>query len=477
MRSRKIIGNFFFLTSGKTIGDFFTFILFVVISRLFGQEGTGEYSFAIAFTGLFVVFADFGLYGFAIKELSQHIESFQVQYGRLWILRVTLSLVVFFVLAISVPFLPFSNEIKWVIVIIGFYQLMQRLSEGATAAFLAHEEMHLAGILEAIFRTIAALTAIGLAYESKRLALALAALAVVTALQFLTTDRIVRRRYSRLTLHLSISSMIGTLRAAMPYGVSMFLSQVQTRIDVLLLGFLASTIAAGVYNVGYRVVFLLFMVPNFASMVVLPLASKLHKESWGEFRSLYHQSMKVVVLIALPLSAGVWLTAPGLVSIIFGKAFGESSSVLRILSGLLFFTFLNRMMMTFLSASDKQSDATRVQWIVVLLNLIGNLSLIPAFGVIGAATSTLVSEGVFCVLLGVRLYPSMGFPQVGARVSIGIIATAMFVVPFVLLPPTPLPFVVLASALIYAGTLLLFKEIRTNEAGMVMRRFRKEWMS
>ena len=127
MRSRKIIGNFFFLTTGKTIGDFFTFILFVVISRLFGQEGTGQYSFAVAFTGFFVVFADFGLYGFAIKELSQHIGSFQAEYGRLWILRVTLSLGVLFALVVSSPFLPFSKDTKLIIVIIGVYQLMQRL--------------------------------------------------------------------------------------------------------------------------------------------------------------------------------------------------------------------------------------------------------------------------------------------------------------------------------------------------------------
>ena len=140
----------------------------------------------------------------------------------------------------------------------------------------------------------------------------------------------------------------------------------------------------------------------------LPLASKLYKDSLDEFRSLYHRSIKVVVLIALPISAGVWLIAPDLIMIIFGKAFEESSSVLRILSGLLFFTFLNRLMMTFLAASDKQSDAARVQWIAVLLNLIGNLILIPVFGVMGAAISTLISEGVFCVLLAITVISERG---------------------------------------------------------------------
>ena len=59
----------------------------------------------------------------------------------------------------------------------------------------------MAGILDSIFRTIAALTAIAIAYASKGLILALGALPAITALQFLTTDWIVRRRYGRLTLH------------------------------------------------------------------------------------------------------------------------------------------------------------------------------------------------------------------------------------------------------------------------------------
>ena len=64
-----IMRNFGFLTVGKTVGDCFTFLMFVIISRAYGQEGIGQYSFAIAFTGFFAIFADFGL-GLYRKELE-----------------------------------------------------------------------------------------------------------------------------------------------------------------------------------------------------------------------------------------------------------------------------------------------------------------------------------------------------------------------------------------------------------------------
>jgi O-antigen/teichoic acid export membrane protein len=66
----QIFRNFSFLAIGKTLGDAFTFLLFVVLSQTFGQEGIGQYSFAMALTGFFVVFADFGLYNLSIKGIK-----------------------------------------------------------------------------------------------------------------------------------------------------------------------------------------------------------------------------------------------------------------------------------------------------------------------------------------------------------------------------------------------------------------------
>ena len=56
----------------------FTFILFVLISRKFGQEGIGQYSFAVGLTGFFAVCADFGLYNYSIKEISAQTNSFKI---------------------------------------------------------------------------------------------------------------------------------------------------------------------------------------------------------------------------------------------------------------------------------------------------------------------------------------------------------------------------------------------------------------
>lgn len=126
-RVRKIFQNFGFLTLGKTLGDAFFFLFFIVLSRSFGQEGIGQYSFAIALTGFFSVFSDFGLHPFSIKELSRRTDWLRDCYSQIFSLRLILSAVAFGMLLLILPFLPFTRESKLIIVIIGAYQIIYTL--------------------------------------------------------------------------------------------------------------------------------------------------------------------------------------------------------------------------------------------------------------------------------------------------------------------------------------------------------------
>ena len=70
-RAGTIFRNFSSLALGKVLGDACTFVFFVVVSREFGREGIGLYSFAIAFTAFFAAFAEFGLYQLTVREVSR----------------------------------------------------------------------------------------------------------------------------------------------------------------------------------------------------------------------------------------------------------------------------------------------------------------------------------------------------------------------------------------------------------------------
>jgi len=155
-RARKIIRNFGFLTTGTSLGFGCTFLLFVAISRVFGQEGIGKYSFAMALTSYFAAFSDFGLYTYSIKEMSRHTGTPEDYCGGIFMSRLILSAAALTVLLSILLFLPFSHETKLIIALIGAYQVINTLVDGFAAIFVAHEDMHLSSLLELSLRAVCA---------------------------------------------------------------------------------------------------------------------------------------------------------------------------------------------------------------------------------------------------------------------------------------------------------------------------------
>ena len=465
--ARRIVHNFAFLAIGKTLGDSFTFALFVVLSRVFGQEGVGLYSFAIGLTGFFAVFSALGLNIFTIKGLSRHAGSLQEYYSRILSLRFTLSVAVVGALLVVVPFLHFPGETRLIIILVGAYLVLYNLVEGISAVFIGKEDTRLAGLLEASLRGVGALTAVAVAVAGGSLVMALTSLPVVAFLHLLVAYGLVTKRYGRPRLVLSISSLTRTASDAIPYALSRLSLQLYSRVDVVFLGFILGVAAAGVYNVAFRVVFMLMSIPQLVSFALLPQVSRLYESSPSEHKALYHKSVNLGVLFGLPVAAGVWLVAPDFVDLVFGRDFQESATVLRILAGVLFLTFLSRTMGVFLVSCDRQVERAKSLWAVAFVGLLGNAVLIPFFGIKGAAVATLISEVLLVFLYAVRLSEVLGWPKIDSRLVISGVGVASFGVPFLLLPSLSLGVVIPVSALLYSVTLVLFKETRRNEVRML----------
>jgi O-antigen/teichoic acid export membrane protein len=459
----RIFQNFGYLSAGKLLGDLFTFFLFVALSRVFGQEGLGYYSFAMAVGGFLLILSDFGLYSYSVKEMSRMQDQLEIYYGKIFTLRLLLSLAVILVLLLILPWIPLSAEMKLILLLLGVQQVLYSLVDGFSAVFVAREEMYLAALLEFSMRAVGALAAIAVIFLGGSLVFSLAMLPLVTLFQVGASYWAVKGRYGSPRLGLSKDFGIHILRETFPFALSRLLGQLATRLDILLLGILIGAAATGVYNAAYRVVFMLMIISFFASLALFPNASRLYVDDRQELARFYQRSMSMIVLAGLPISAGIWLIAPSLVRIIYGSGFAESGIVLRFLAWLVFLSFLNNTLGMFLTACDRQTTRTRIQWIVVWVNGAGNLLLIPLIGLRGAAIVTLFSESLLVILLLLQLKKVLGWPQIGSRVLMSATAVAAFCVPFFFFFDASIFVVVPSSVILYSGVLALFKDIRMNE--------------
>ncbi|MGH0028889.1 MAG: oligosaccharide flippase family protein, partial [Myxococcota bacterium] len=276
-RGARFLQSFGWLTFGRTAGDAFLFALFVVLSGTFGPEGIGRYSFAMALTGVFAAAADFGLHPFSLVEFSRD-RRFGRLCGRILLLRLPLLVGTWGLLAAAAVSGLLPADTVPVVLIVGAYQLLMTVVDGTNAAFIARGDAGLAARTELLLKGASAAIAISLAVSGVSLVGVVSVLPAITLVAALLATLLAAVRYGAPDFRGAWAGARAIGRRALPFAESQVLAQLCSRVDVVLLGFLLGVGAAGVYNVGFRVVFLLLFIPHFAAISFTPQAARLHQE-------------------------------------------------------------------------------------------------------------------------------------------------------------------------------------------------------
>jgi len=467
MSGTRVLRNAVSLMAGKLAGDAATFALFVVLSRRYGSEGIGQYSFAMALTGFFAVLADYGLTQYAVRRMSAATGPEDGIFGRVLTLRLLLAGLVVGLLFGVAPWMPLDAEGRRVFLVIGVYQVLYVVLEGVLAAFVARETMRAPALLEWSLRTTSAAAAIALSFAGQRLSVVLLALPVLTALHVALAFALVASSYGRPRFGATPVDLRCMLRDARPFALYLFLLPLSERVDVAALGLLLGATAAGTYNAAHRIVALLLYAGYYAGVALLPAVSRLHADRPEELHRLYRQAVRIVVLASVPAAAGLTLVAKPLVELVFGPAFGESASLLRLLAWLLPLHALRKVLESFLVGTGDAAGRSSAQARTAVLNVVGNLLLIPLLGIPGAAVATIASEATLVALLLHRLRPVTGASGVATPIRDAVVASAGIAALLPAVSRWPLAAVAVGGAAIYGATLALFTDVRANEGALL----------
>jgi O-antigen/teichoic acid export membrane protein len=460
----RIVGNFSLLTAFKLLSDAFTFGLFVVLSRVFGETGIGAYSFAVGIGSGIAVLADFGLYRLSIKDLSRRDEDFGEELASILALRVILTVVSLAALGVTAVFLPTDGAaVRPVLFIVGLHLVLYAIANGLGSVFIARQDMFLAAKIDFGAKALAAVAGVAMAFAGLSLPVVLWALPAATALQIVVSTDVVRRRYNPAGARPDGSTMGSLWRESLPFFWSTFVRYLTIRSDIVLLGLLRGAAAAGVYNVAYRVVFLLMYVPHYAALAVFPVISRLHHQRSEQTRELIQTSLGWMILIGIPASVGLALIAEPLIHLVFGPQFQRAAPVLAVLAWLFFLSCVRNMLATVMTACDRQEERSRLEAIAAVLAIVGNLMLIVRYGMMGAAAAVLTAESLLVIMIVVATRHMLDVPFLISRLLISLLASFAFVLLAKLVPGIPMFALILAAAGIYVAVVAAFPTIRRHE--------------
>ncbi len=183
----------------------------------------------------------------------------------------------------------------------------------------------------------------------------------------------------------------GYARKLVNYGYKAHLSNilafVNNRADMFLIGFFVGPAAVGIYAVAVNIVEKLWLFSGAVSTVLLPRLSQLSGDE--EKRNVLTPLIARWSLWAT-LAAALGLTVMGqlIVSLLFGEAFLQAYSVIVWLLPGVVLGACSMVLANDMAARGRPDLNLATSWISVLINIGGNIVLIPRFGIEGAAAAT-----------------------------------------------------------------------------------------
>jgi O-antigen/teichoic acid export membrane protein len=211
------------------------------------------------------------------------------------------------------------------------------------------------------------------------------------------------------------SLFLGAVKSHFRFGLRGLLGgmllDLNTRVDVLLLGVITGSRAVGVYSVGSLFAEGLYQFAMVARYSYDPVVTHLVVEQrFEELKELTTRAIKRNYYLVLPLVAIANVMYPFIVRLLFGQEYvGESWIVFALLTvGLAlsagYVPFIN-----LLQQAGAPSRHSALLACVAGTNIVLNLILIPAYGMTGAAVATTLAQVFLVFLLRALARPVIGY--------------------------------------------------------------------
>ncbi len=373
--------------------------------RILAPQGAGRMQFAVNFIGYFETLVFFGLGALLTREMSKHKREAKRYVSNSVVLRFAIWLgAVPLLILVTYAYMRFSgltSDTMWAILFFFVALIPSLVSDSLTAVFNAHERME----YPAAITSVTTVLRVSLGALALLLGYGFVGLAATTLVVNLATMAILgvlaMRMFSLGWAHRSDLDAPFTLamaRDSLPLMVNNLLSKVFFQVDVLLLKPLRGDVEVGYYGAAYRYIRGLDIIPSYFTMAIFPLISRFAESKRDSLIRAYILSVKMLVMVALPIAVGTTFVARDLILILAGPDYLPQSMIaLQILVWYVLVGFMNSVTHYVLIAIQQQRFLTKAFVVGAAFNIVANLLLIPRFGYVAAAVTTVLSEVVLFV--------------------------------------------------------------------------------
>ena len=406
----RIIKDSFLYSASDFLLRIVSFFIPILIAREFGSELFGQYSYALAFTVLFVIFADFNVGGMIIREIAINRTKANLYISNALFIKTVLSFLAIIFVVLSTLLIHKSFSINLFIYLLTINAIIKSFIGFFYSILSAYEKIKYVIYLRIIENMLLVLFFGVLLYFKQTLLIIVIGFILSSILTCLIVIAFIKNKYADFSLKRNVDVLKYLFKKNLPFGLSVVFSVAYFNIDTLMVSYFKGYELTGIYSVAFVFFTSSTILLSPLSSVLLPVLSRKLVEYKDNFQNQYNAINKtlkyslILVAIGILISLFYIIFADIIIDILYGFEFARSSISLKILAIIIPFWFIYLIIGTIFSALGRQYIYTFSLFIGVILNIFLNLILIPVYSEVGAAIASLITMIFLSSFITIKFY-------------------------------------------------------------------------
>lgn len=279
------------------------------------------------------------------------------------------------------------------------------------------------------------------------------------------TNIFYRRKYCRIKL-VSNPNISKHLPPILKFFVSIITQQIYVNSDIVMLGWITNTTEVGLYSTASKIYNIINMMIASIFTVVLPQACSSYET--GDYKR-YNEILRKVILfligLGLPFAVGMFFLSKEVIILIAGTEYASAFPALKIFAFALLFSYIHGFLGNLLAISMGDFNIGIVAAIISsFTNIVLNANLIPRYGFVAAALTTMIAELISALIFSKKINKNIHITHVGKPLVHSIVGCTfisifiLFMKKTMIISSVNIIMMILGSVLIYGIVLLIFKD-------------------
>lgn len=371
----------------------FPLITFPYISRILDVENLGKINFASSFVSYFILLAGLGIISYSLREgskIKDNKEEFDNFSNEIFTLNIFSSIIAYLCFILTYCTVGKLHSYTEILMIYSINIVLTSFT--LDWLFTLFEDFAYITFRNSIIQ-ILSIIFMFLFVKSESDVYIYVAITVIANI----FNSIISFLYSRKYCNLKVVINRKILKRIKPVLI-LFSTKIAitlyVNIDLTIIGFTMTNWDVGIYSVATKIYTIVKNILNAIIMVVLPrLAYYKGNDKSDDYKKLLFRLMDEEIILIIPAIFGLIFLSTNIILLISGVNYIEASPVLKILSLAIIFSSLAIVIdQGILIIFNDEKYLLKMTVISAVVNVLLNIILIPSYGIIAAAWTTLISQ-------------------------------------------------------------------------------------